>query len=61
MTSSNVGNLLVPSSHNLTFPIGFKVRRAPGPSRSLSVSQRFIQVQTRFFIITLQQMAGQTP
>ena len=54
MTSSNVGNLLVPSSHKLTFPIGFKVLSKEERTAVLkSVSQHFIQVQTRFFITTL--------
>ena len=58
MTSSIVCDFLVPSSHNLTFPTGFKVLSEAERTTALSsLLRHFTQVKIRFFITVLQQMA----
>ena len=62
MTSSNVRDLLVPSSHNLTFPTGFKVLSEAERTTALSSPLRhFTQVQIRCFTTVQQQMARADP
>ena len=51
-------DFLVPSSHNLTFPTGFKVLSEAERTTALSsLLRHFTQVKIRFFIPVLQQMA----
>ena len=62
MATSIVCDFLVPSSHNLTFPTGFKVLSEAEPTAApSSLLRHFIQMQIRFFIAVLQQMAKADP
>ena len=63
MPSSNVGSfLIVFSSHGFTSPTGFKVlSEAERIAALCSLLQHSTQVQIRFFITVLQQMARADP
>ena len=62
MASKNVCDFLVPSSHNLTIPTGFKVlSEAERTAALFSLFRHLTQVQIRFFTTVLQQMARADP